>query len=523
MLNKIVSISSHCRGRKINPRRKVNIITISLILFTFFFLLLIVRADANDTSTIYPPNSPGSVVEITVSEDNHTFYDHIVANPNQTIYWRISAINTKDYVLTDMYINDSNGQSYGPFNLDVNESRLFYYTTTAAEDINNTVIFDGKNPDGDVVSGYDHATVDIMFTIFSTIQNIIKDYLYTHDVYFQYEHNTPTFYVNTPKDYKVKPAIIYVSGENLKELVTNLGFVSTDARICDIVVADEIINTSKPTVFFLSSNSVSNKTIFWKKDPLLLEENTVANASFLNISGEIIATYEDGSPAVVQVGNKTYASFEPSEEVLANLLFLYVLEKQQDIPLTAIAVSSGVSIAIGIYLTKLFYERIFHYVFSGILFIVGLAKRFDKNEILTNDLRRGIYNFIVENPATHLRELKREFGISINTTMWHLKVLEDANMISSKKFAHKLHYFPYGVPEDEYVQYLISRNSKIRDILDYLEEEKEAHLRKIARETNQHPETVKHYLTKLQVLDVVESKEDQNTIIYAISPRFVNE
>lgn len=43
--------------------------------------------------------------------------------------------------------------------------------------------------------------------------------------------------------------------------------------------------------------------------------------------------------------------------------------------------------------------------------------------ILLNDTRRMIYEFVLDNPGTHLREIIRELKISISTATWHLRMV----------------------------------------------------------------------------------------------------
>lgn len=136
-------------------------------------------------------------------------------------------------------------------------------------------------------------------------------------------------------------------------------------------------------------------------------------------------------------------------------------------------------------------------------------------EVLANDMRRKIYNFIVKNPASHLRKIKRELDISMNTVMWHLKVLEDANLIKSKKFGNKLHYFHSKISEEEYIKFLLEGDEKIADIINYLQEKREEYLIKIAKETDLHPKTLRHYLDKLEALGIIKSK-DKKQMQYVI-------
>ncbi|HEC82315.1 MAG TPA: DUF11 domain-containing protein, partial [Thermoplasmatales archaeon] len=78
--------------------------------------------------------------------------------------------------LTNVYVNDTNGKSFGPFNLAVNESISFYYETNPVKDVNNTATAEGKDSDGDKVGPVnDWASVEIYQVPVFPELSIVKD------------------------------------------------------------------------------------------------------------------------------------------------------------------------------------------------------------------------------------------------------------------------------------------------------------------------------------------------------------
>ena len=67
------------------------------------------------------------------------------------------------------------------------------------------------------------------------------------------------------------------------------------------------------------------------------------------------------------------------------------------------------------------------------------------DESNSNTIR--VLQYIVENPASHLRQIKRELNMSMGTTQYHLNLLEKQGKVSSER--HNLHryYFPIGLFE----------------------------------------------------------------------------
>ncbi len=99
------------------------------------------------------------IIKKWVSDDNSSWSDSITVDVNDLIYWNITVENSGDIQLTDIKITDDNLIIYGPFSLDVNEVRSFYYTTVALTDFNNTATVNSKDPYGNIVSDSDWAEI----------------------------------------------------------------------------------------------------------------------------------------------------------------------------------------------------------------------------------------------------------------------------------------------------------------------------------------------------------------------------
>lgn len=56
--------------------------------------------------------------------------------------------------------------------------------------------------------------------------------------------------------------------------------------------------------------------------------------------------------------------------------------------------------------------------------------------------RREIHDLIGAHPGLHLRELERRLGIGLGDLRHHLRVLEDAGLVTSKDDGHRTTYFP---------------------------------------------------------------------------------
>ncbi len=137
-------------------------------------------------------------LEKRVSEDNSSWVDSVVADPGQTVYWQLIVTNTGDDPLTNCYVNDTNGQTYGPFTLNIGETQTFYYSTTPGSDVNNTATAVGTDSDGDQINDTDWATVNVVTTaihIEKTVWNLQTEQWI--DLVYENVGNTTTFNIST--------------------------------------------------------------------------------------------------------------------------------------------------------------------------------------------------------------------------------------------------------------------------------------------------------------------------------------
>jgi predicted transcriptional regulator len=64
------------------------------------------------------------------------------------------------------------------------------------------------------------------------------------------------------------------------------------------------------------------------------------------------------------------------------------------------------------------------------------------SSLLMNPSRRRIFEFICNNPCSHLRKISRSLDFSTQTARWHLLKLVDKNLIAQHEFGRKKLYSP---------------------------------------------------------------------------------
>ena len=101
------------------------------------------------------------------------------------------------------------------------------------------------------------------------------------------------------------------------------------------------------------------------------------------------------------------------------------------------------------------------------LYVLGGYRRIHRSNVLKNTNRDRIYGFISSNPGTYPNEIIKETGLNKGVVEYHIRMLEEQNMIISHKTRGKSHYFlnasTYG--EKEKVLLAALKNERHRRII----------------------------------------------------------
>ena len=137
---------------------------------------------------------------------------------------------------------------------------------------------------------------------------------------------------------------------------------------------------------------------------------------------------------------------------------------------------------------------------SGIKYVTA-------DNVLDTEVRKNLYLYIDEYPGSHLREIARELDLKPSNAAWHLRKLEQTNLIRSRSIGGKrVYYLVEGGIEarKEAVAESILRNSNARMILQYLHDRPGKHLLEIAHALNLNHHTVKWHIKKMYMAELIE-------------------
>lgn len=151
-------------------------------------------------------------------------------------------------------------------------------------------------------------------------------------------------------------------------------------------------------------------------------------------------------------------------------------------------------------------------IFAAIVTIITFAfaggiKYVTADNVLDTEVRKNLYKYIDEYPGSHLREIARELDLKPSNAAWHLRKLEQTNLVRSREIGgKKVFYLVEGGIEarKEAVAEAILKNKNARDIMEYLNDNPGKHLLEIAHALDLNHHTVKWHIKKMYLAEMVD-------------------
>jgi len=143
----------------------------------------------------------------------------------------------------------------------------------------------------------------------------------------------------------------------------------------------------------------------------------------------------------------------------------------------------------------------------GAFFTMGGIKYVTPENVLNTEVRKNLYKYIDDYPGSHLREIARELDLKPSNAAWHLRKLEQTNLVRSRTIGGKrVYYLVEGGVEArmEAIAEAILKNKNARDIMIYLQKNPGKHLLEIANALNLNHHTVKWHIKKMYMAELID-------------------
>ncbi|MHA1349293.1 MAG: hypothetical protein ACTSPZ_00485 [Promethearchaeota archaeon] len=149
--------------------------------------------------------------------------------------------------------------------------------------------------------------------------------------------------------------------------------------------------------------------------------------------------------------------------------------------------------------------------------IVEGSKLF-KSEILENQKRKNIYEFIAKNPGTYFNRILHELNFSNHIVVWHLSMLLKFDFIRKEKLENHEIYFGAKKEFQEVILTYFKSKEKSKKILNYIKDNNigitKTHL---SQKLDMHINTVEKYLSLLIKYKMLVKKRIDNKNLFFLS------
>ncbi len=140
----------------------------------------------------------------------------------------------------------------------------------------------------------------------------------------------------------------------------------------------------------------------------------------------------------------------------------------------------------------------------------------DNLSLLLHPVRRKIYSILAENPGSYFFNIAKFLELPQGTLNWHLKRLEEDNLIKSIKYAGKRIYYPAGLRSAEAERiFTVLRPPTASKIFTYVLNHPGSFQSQIAQGIIPpvHHDTVRYHLTRLEDVGLIETKRSGRTVM----------
>ncbi|MFQ6126112.1 MAG: winged helix-turn-helix transcriptional regulator [Candidatus Heimdallarchaeota archaeon] len=146
--------------------------------------------------------------------------------------------------------------------------------------------------------------------------------------------------------------------------------------------------------------------------------------------------------------------------------------------------------------------------------------------LLLNPIRRRIYETVCECPGIHFFRLASKMTTSQGTLDWHLRRLEEEELLRSTKYGGKRIFYPQKLTNVECARAFAALRSKTaQQIFHHVIDHPGINQQKIADAVGVHHDTVRYHLTRFETIELVERFRDGREVrvfLGKLGEQFVN-
>ena len=157
---------------------------------------------------------------------------------------------------------------------------------------------------------------------------------------------------------------------------------------------------------------------------------------------------------------------------------------------------------------------------GGIL-VYGGTRFLNREDVLGNPVRKQIYDYLTSRVGANLKQITDDLGLTTTNAIWHLRKLEDADLVRSKRFnGYKLFYPTEGGVDARNLTLSMTalQNDNAQEVFEFVVAHPGAHQREIARALSVNHGTVRWHLKKLRSADLLTEARQGKVSTYYPTP-----
>jgi len=150
--------------------------------------------------------------------------------------------------------------------------------------------------------------------------------------------------------------------------------------------------------------------------------------------------------------------------------------------------------------------------------LIVKASKLTHDDILQNEKRKKIYDFILKNPGTHFNKIIIDLKISNHVVVWHLNMLLKFNFVKKEVIDnHDIYSAPDINTKTAELSYYISKR-KSRNIINYLtQNDIGVSKTRLSVDLQMHINTVNKYLKILEDFKIVVKESHSKKLLYFLN------
>ena len=143
-----------------------------------------------------------------------------------------------------------------------------------------------------------------------------------------------------------------------------------------------------------------------------------------------------------------------------------------------------------------------------------------KGEILNNEKRKEIYEFIIKNPGTYFNKILHKLNYGNHIVVWHLSMLLKFDFISKKILENHEIYFDATTDIEDISSTYFTTKEKSQKIISFMKKDNLGITKtNLSQKLKMHMNTLAKYLILLEKYDVIVKKKIDNKYLYFLSEK----